>query len=145
MKYYRLKNPITNNYFCRSADQVGEYPLQEAIVYDEETVNEILQNANALGGIYLTDDKSQLTTERFEELQKKFPGYVLEEVNLSEMPLPKEWDIKIEQYAANHDLSYDQAKVEMEKKLIKFWCSWATFNPFDGTPYPTYKNPFVED
>lgn len=61
-----------------------------------------------------------MTTERFEELQKKFPGYVLEEVNLSEMPLPKEWDIKIEQYAANHDLSYDQAKVEMEKNLLNF-------------------------
>ena len=44
MKYYRLKNPITNNYFCRSADQIGEYPLTKAIVYDESTVDKILQN-----------------------------------------------------------------------------------------------------
>lgn len=145
MKYYRLKNPITNNYFCRSADQIGEYPLTEAIVYDESTVDKILQNANALGGIYLADDKIQMTTERFEELQKKFPGYVLEEVNLSEMPLPKEWDIKIDQYSSNHNIAFDEAKIEMIKQLIQFWCAWATFNPFDGSPYPTNKNPFVED
>lgn len=75
---YRMKNPHTNQYFCKSADLINEAPLEYSLVYTEETAQKIIHDANIMGKLL------------FDHLGYKedFKGYILEEASLDSIQIP---------------------------------------------------------
>lgn len=144
MLYYRLKNPVTKEYYCRAADQVDEAPLENAIVYTEEVAKKILPQANQIGGLF-TLDIEQATEANFEKARKDFPGYQLEKVSLADIVIPEESVDKIRSNSRLKHISFSECKLDMIKELVEYWSQWAAFNPFDDEEYPSVKNPFADE
>ena len=137
--YYRLKNPITHKYFCKSADQVDEADKSEALVYKSETAQKILHDANFMGKIFVAT-KEQLKSSNIDNV--KFPGYELVDVGLDDIRLPPKWKRIIERNAKIDHVSYEESKEDFCKRLVEFWSRWAEYNPFGDKPMPTYPSPF---
>ena len=77
-----MKNPHTNQYFCKSADLIDEAPLEYSLVYTEETAQKIIHDANVMGKLL------------FDHLgyKEEFKGYILEEASLDSIQIPEEWN-----------------------------------------------------
>lgn len=141
-KLYRIKNPITGRYYCKSADTIAtQTPREEAIVYTEETAKKLLHDANVTWDILAKYQNGP---------SQPFPGYELEPVLLQDIRLIPEWKNIIQKDAVQYNLTVEKATALFRKQLVKFWSQWANYNgPFDGQEMPTMPSPMekliVED
>lgn len=109
-KFYRMKNPITNLYYQATGCVVSEVKQDQAPVYTEERVNEILHDANVMATLlanHLNHDP--------------FPGYQLEEVSIGDIPLTDKQMEFVRAYARNRQVSIMEAATKYRLQLVNGW------------------------
>ncbi|UFK66946.1 hypothetical protein [Limosilactobacillus reuteri] len=129
---YRMKNPHTNKYFCKSADLINEAPLEYSLVYTEETAQKIIHDANVMGKLL------------FDHLGYKedFKGYILEEASLDSIQIPEEWKPYVKRISRIDHISISEAQKVFRQELVDYWDKWAMYDPFTGKEMPTKRAPF---
>ena len=131
---YRMKNPHTNQYFCKSADLIDEAPLEYSLVYTEETAQKIIHDANVMGKLL------------FDHLgyKEEFKGYILcTDHRLPQTPqIPEEWKPYVERIARIDHISIAEAQKVFRQELVDYWDKWAMYDPFTGKEMPTKRAPF---
>lgn len=137
--YYRLKNPVTHMYLCKSADRIDEADKSNALVYKSETAQKILHDADFMGKIFVAN-KEQLKSSNLENVE--FPGYELVEVGLDDIRILPEWEHIIDRNAKIDHVSYEESKEDFCKRLVEYWSRWAEYNPFGDKPMPKFPSPF---
>lgn len=132
-KLYRMKNPITGQYYCKSADLVEEADKNMAIIYKESTAQKILHDANTMGEIFM---------EKILKSEQRFSGYILEEAKIDDIDILPEWESKIKLSANVRNISLEESTKEFRKEIIDYWDKWALYNPFSGEKIPSTPCPF---
>lgn len=127
-----MKNPHTNQYFCKSVDIINEIPLEYSLVYTEETAQKIIHDANVMGKLL------------FDHLRykKDFKGYILEEASLDSIQILEEWRPYVERIARIDHISIPEAQKVFRQELVDYWDKWAMYDHFTGKEMPTKCAPF---
>lgn len=129
---YRMKNPHTNQYFCKSVDIINEIPLEYSLVYTEETAQKIIHDANVMDKLL------------FDHLGYKedFKGYILEEASLDSIQIPEEWKPYVERISRIDHVSIPETQKVFRQELVDYWDKWAMYDHFIGKEMPTKCAPF---
>lgn len=109
-----MKNPHTNQYFCKSVDIINEIPLEYSLVYTEETAQKIIHDANVMGKLL------------FDHLGYKedFKGYILEEASSDSIQIPEEWKPYVERIARIDHISIPEAQKVFRQELVDYWMGY---------------------
>ncbi|WP_295730393.1 hypothetical protein [uncultured Limosilactobacillus sp.] len=111
--FYRLKNPISNKYYICNGCLVDEVDKEIAPVYSEKVAKGLLHDANTIQGIISDHFKKNET----------FPGYDLEEVKISEVPLDHKQMAQVRAFARDKHISVMESATKYRLHLVNIWDS----------------------
>lgn len=114
-KYYRLKNPLTNQCFTMYSGNMYETEPRLAGVYSENVAKSLLKYAN-----YIVGKKHKLAVS-------KFQGYVLEPAELTSVHLNKYQLAMISRLAKSIDMTRQQAFIFSCQDKVHEFEYWSNF------------------